>query len=92
MTNFSLHEFNTIWDVLKDDIVSTWNTGRGRRCGVTPKRCVFKILTTLEHAGNWEYNGKMIGIKGSTFDRRVLGFIAKLVDKLEHVGAKRFEK
>ena len=37
ITNFSLHEINAIWGILKDDIVSTWNTGRERRCGVTPK-------------------------------------------------------
>lgn len=29
MTDFSLHEFNAVWYILEDDIVSTWSTGRG---------------------------------------------------------------
>ena len=52
----------------------------------------FVMLTTPEHAGNWEYNGKMFGIKGSTFGRQFIGFIASVVDKLEHNGVKLFEK
>ena len=92
MTNFSLHEFNAVWEILREDVVATWNTGRGRRCGVTPKDTFFMMLTTLKHAGNWEYNGKMFGIKGSTFERQVLGFMAKVVDKLKHIGVKRFER
>lgn len=56
------------------------------------KRCVFMIFTTLQHAGNWACNGKMFGFEGSTFERQVLCYIAKVVDKLDHIGVKRFGK
>ena len=92
MRNVSLHEFNAVCEILREDVVATWNTGRGLRCGVTPKDTFFMMRTTLKHARNWEYNSKMFGIKGSTFERKVPSFMAKAVDKLEHIGVKRFER
>ena len=53
MTNYSINEFNALWNVVRERVESGWNTGRGRKCQHYPKDVLFMLLSTLTHAGNW---------------------------------------
>jgi len=50
------------------------------------------LLCTLKRAGNWDFNGKMFGIKGPTFERMTLGFVDKIVQRLYQVSVLKWER
>lgn len=54
---------------------ANWNTGRGRRSSVKPKDALFMMLTVLKNAGHWYFVGRLLKIKGPTFERLVISEI-----------------
>ena len=82
MTNCSLNEFNALWNFIRERVESGWNTGRGRKCQHYREDVLFMLLSTLKHAGTWDFNGKMFGVKGPTFERMIIGFVGKIVHVL----------
>ena len=57
-----------------------------------PQRRAFMLLSTLKHAGHWDFNGKMFGVKGPTFERMIIGFADKVVDILYETVVLRWEE
>ena len=49
-------------------------------------------LSTLKHASHWDFNGKLFGVKGSTFERMIIGFADKGVDILYETVVVRWEE
>lgn len=48
MINFTLQEFNTLWSLIENAMVS-WNLGRGRKPKTNPKDSLFITLVVLTH-------------------------------------------
>lgn len=82
MTNFTPSEFSTIWSGIETHVLSTWNTGRGRKSSQQPKDVLFMLLTVLKHAGHWDFLGKMFHIKGPTFEKLIYGFLSCISEVL----------
>lgn len=91
MTNQSANEFQTLWSSISGTVLSNYNVGRGRKSSITGKDSLFMTLTVLKAGGQWDVLAKLFGMKGPTFERHILNFIAiihrelysKYVEKLE---------
>ena len=92
MTNFTLNDFNSLWNVVEEKVESEWNTGRRRKSQHYPKDVLFMLLSTLKHAGHWDFNSKMFGVKGPTFERMIIGFAERVVDILYEIVVLRWEE
>lgn len=75
MTNFSLPEFNGIWDLIRTHVATHWNVGRGKKSSFKAKDVLLMTLTVLKHGGSWDFLSKMFKIKGPTFERTVMTFV-----------------
>lgn len=62
-TKISIVEFDSIFDKMESQIMSNWMTGRVRCTTYKAKEVLCMTITTLTHAGNWEFLSKMFGIK-----------------------------
>lgn len=60
VTNYSLNEFNALWNVVREKVDSDWNGGSRRKFQQFPKHVLFILLYALKHAGNWDFNRKCL--------------------------------
>lgn len=75
MTNFDVHRFEDIWNIVHDHVSRTYNVGRGQRCSVTGKDALFITFCVLKHGGHWDVLSRMFKLKAPTFERLVSKFI-----------------
>lgn len=80
MCNFSITEFQSIWNNLNEYLSTTYNVGRGKKCPTTAKDMLFMTLTVLKTGGKWDTIGQIFNIKGPTFERQITKFVDLLVD------------
>jgi hypothetical protein len=71
MTNFTDSEFDTLWNLIEDEMQSSWRSGRGRRPKTEPKDAFFMTLTVLKHYQNWDKHALDFGLVTSTFEKLV---------------------
>lgn len=75
MINFSPKEFQTVWNVVCDIVMTCWNVGRGRKSTMKGKDMLFMMLTVMKHGGKWDFLGQMFKIKGPTFEKMIVNFM-----------------
>ena len=49
-------------------------------------------LTVLSHAGNWDFLGRMLKVKGSTFERMIMSFVDLVWERLYEEVVSKWEK
>ncbi|ETL28860.1 hypothetical protein L916_17846, partial [Phytophthora nicotianae] len=75
MCNFAPIEFERLWELSKDHVLSKWGVGRGKKCKTSPKDVLFMMLAALKHCGNWETVSSMFGMDASTFQKTIKKYI-----------------
>lgn len=70
-TNFSLHEFDTLWDSIKEDVELGFASGRGRKFKDPLKDIFFMTLTVLKHRATWEWHAIGFNKDKSSFKRMI---------------------
>ena len=75
MTHLTAREFQCLWDLVAAHVMSHWNIGRGKRCTFGEKGVLFMMLATLKHGRNWDWTGKIFGVKGLTFERMIVNCV-----------------
>ena len=75
MKNLTAREFQCLWDLVADHVMSYWNIGRGKRCTYGGKDVLLMMLATLKHGSNWDWTGKIFGVKGPTFERMIVKYV-----------------
>ncbi|DAZ98743.1 TPA: hypothetical protein N0F65_003799 [Lagenidium giganteum] len=78
LTNFSAREVNGLWCDIAEDVLLSWNVGRGRRCKVTPKDVLFMVVVVLKVGGTWDALAAMFKMKGPTFEKMIMKFMVIL--------------
>lgn len=73
-TNFFYSEFNSIWNPLKETVSANCNQGRSSRSRLKDKKVLSVTLKVMEHAGNWNFIGRMFIVKGLNFEIIVISF------------------
>lgn len=56
------------------------NSDRSRRSSFSAKDLFSLMLKTLKHGGDWDFLGRIIKIKGSTFEIMVMYFMGVVSD------------
>lgn len=92
LCNFSADEFHSIYDIIQSGLSSAWTARRGRTSSILPKDAFLMLLTTLKHAGNWDFLAAMFRMKGPTFERTVIVVLENVIDVLYETVVDRWEK
>ncbi|ETN01592.1 hypothetical protein PPTG_17050 [Phytophthora nicotianae INRA-310] len=71
MCNFAPIEFERLWELSKDHVLSKWGVGRGKKYKISPKDMLFMMLAALKHCGNWETVSSMFGMDASAFQKTI---------------------
>lgn len=71
LTNFSLAEFDHLWAVVEQDVISTWIVGRGRKHATKPKDAFMMALCVLKHYDTWSKHALDFGMKTSSFEKTI---------------------
>ena len=80
MKDFTLLEFNAIWNQLKDHVTRNYNIGRGSKSPGKAKDLVFLLMAVLKHGAKWDLMAYLFGIKYATFEKRVSHIVKTLAD------------
>ncbi|ETN23568.1 hypothetical protein PPTG_00143 [Phytophthora nicotianae INRA-310] len=75
MCNFAPIEFERLWELLEDHVLSKWGVGRGKKCKTSPKDVLFMMLAALKHCGNWETVSSMFDMDASAFQKMIKKYI-----------------
>ena len=66
MINFSVQEFNKLYDIVGPYLTQNWNVGRGKRCNYKQKDVLFMFLSVMKFGGSWEKLANMFHAKYAT--------------------------
>ena len=72
MTNMTVVEFNTLWQIVEEALVVKWNVGRGRRSTVTPKDAFMMALCVLKHYDTWDKHAQYFNMNVATFEKMIV--------------------
>ncbi|ETP27317.1 hypothetical protein F441_00168 [Phytophthora nicotianae CJ01A1] len=75
MCNFAPIEFERLWELSEDHVLSKWGVGRGKKCKTSPKDVLFMMLAALKHCGNWETVSSMFDMDASAFQKMIKKYI-----------------
>ncbi|OWZ03843.1 hypothetical protein PHMEG_00024360 [Phytophthora megakarya] len=78
MCDFAPREFEKLWDVVEDHVLSNWNVGRGKKSTNSPKDVLFMTLAALKHCGSWDTMSGMFEMDSSPFQKMVKKFLTML--------------
>ncbi|OWZ11213.1 hypothetical protein PHMEG_00015800 [Phytophthora megakarya] len=78
MCNFAPREFDKLWDVVKNHVLSNWNVGLGKETTNSPKDVLFMTLAAFKHYGGWDTVSGMFEMDPSPFQKMVKTFFIML--------------
>ena len=81
LSTFSIEEFGIIWQLVEQDLVAKWTTGKGRKCKVSPKDAFLMLLCVLNHYDTWNKHALDFDLKPSTFEKMIM----KVMDIIEPI-------
>ncbi|ETW06324.1 hypothetical protein H310_02608 [Aphanomyces invadans] len=85
MTNFTLTELLTLYDLVATRMRAKWYEGRGARNGVSTVDAFFMMLTVLKHYQSWEKHAVDFNIRAPTFQKLMKKTMATVEPQLFNV-------
>ena len=64
--NFTDMEFNTLYLILQDNILTTYNVGCGKKKSTHPMDALFISILQLQSGSQWEESSQTFGLKTSS--------------------------
>ena len=92
LTNFTMVELNGVWDIIQTNVEQEWGSGRGRNSNFKPKDVLLITLTVLKYAGNWDFLGRMLKVKGPTFETMIMSFVTLVWEYLYEEAVAKWRK
>jgi len=70
LTNFTVQEFENLWVIIGDKLLSEWNGGPGARSNTTAKDLFFIFVMQLKQYMDWDALSALVSIPGPTLARQ----------------------
>ena len=82
MKNFTVSEFNGMWNQVQEHLSPRYNTGRGSKSPIKAKGLFFMSVCVLKHGSKWDLMAYLFEMNPRTFEKRVTIMIAITSDFL----------
>ena len=70
MCGFTISEFNVLWSMVEQEMVTRWTTGRGKKSPTKPKDAFFMLLSVFRDADTWDKHAVNYTLKAApTFQK-----------------------